>query len=247
MAGKDPPAETVNIRHIFGLVTKAVSPKAQHLWCPTGAPLPTERTFGIFLRMTESAPSRLRGDSLREMVLETALRLFSERGYFNTSVHDIRRAAGVSTGAIYHHFAGKEALAKALYDALLSRMETAVDTACAGQQGCLAQGRAIIARLFELTVEQPRTMQFVLLAQHREFLPQEPPICSSQPFQRMRKVVEDGMSTGEVRSMEPWVAATALFGGALRMMNLQLDQALDRPLISYLDEVVDCAWRAIRA
>lgn len=214
---------------------------------PDGCSLANRTNVRYLFRMTDTAPSRLRGDSLREMVLETALRLFSERGYFNTSVHDIRRAAGVSTGAIYHHFAGKEALAKALYDALLSRMETAVDTACAGQQGCLAQGRAIIARLFELTVEQPRTMQFVLLAQHREFLPQEPPICSSQPFQRMRKVVEDGMGTGEVRSMEPWVAATALFGGALRMMNLQLDQALDRPLISYLDEVVDCAWRAIRA
>ena len=89
-------------------------------------------------------------------------------------------------------------------------------------------------------------MQFVLLAQHREYLPEEPPICSSQPFRLMRQVVEDGMADGEVRNMEPWVAASAMFGGALRMMNLQLDQALQRPLSDYLDEVVDCAWRAIR-
>jgi len=184
---------------------------------------------------------------LRQVVLTTALDLFSERGYFNTSVHDIRQAAGVSTGAIYHHFHNKETLAKALYDELLARMDYIVADACFGQESCLDQARAIISRLFEFTVEHPRITQFVLMAQHREYLPDEPPICSSRPFQRMRRVVEDGIAAGEVRLMEPWVAATAVFGGALRMMNLQLDGALERPLPEYLDEVVECAWRAVRA
>lgn len=190
---------------------------------------------------------RLRGNALRQVVLDTALDLFSERGYFNTSVHDIRHAAGVSTGAIYHHFGNKETLAKALYDELLARMDYIVADACFGQDSCLDQTRAIITHLFEFTVEHPRITQFVLMAQHREYLPNEPPICSSRPFQRMRQVVEDGMAAGEVRLMEPWVAATAVFGGALRMMNLQLDGALERPLPDYADEVVECAWRAVQA
>ena len=50
----------------------------------------------------------------------------------------------------------------------------------------------------------------------------------------------------EVRDIEPWVAASAMFGGALRMMNLKLDGALSPPLAEYLDDVVDCGWRAIR-
>jgi AcrR family transcriptional regulator len=197
--------------------------------------------------MGKTAPMGLRGDALREQVLRTALRLFSERGYFSTSIHDIRRAAGVSTGAIYHHFQNKETLAKSLYDSLLVRMEDEMNAAIAGRTGCRERSRAIIARMFEMTLNEPRTMQFVLLAQHREFLRDEPPICSSRPFQFMRRVIEDGMAAGEVRRMEPWVAATAMFGGALRMMNLQLDGALGRPIPDYLDEVVDCAWRAIRA
>jgi len=197
--------------------------------------------------MTTSAPIRLRGTALREKILDTALTLFSEHGYFNTSIHDIRREAGVSIGAIYHHFGNKEALAKALYDELLGRMQQAIDDAVAGHRDCLERSRAIIGRLFDLTVDEPDTMQFVLLAQHREFLRDEPPICSSQPFRIMRQVIEDGMASGEVRQMEPWVAASAMFGGALRMMNLQLDDALEQPLGRYLDEVVDCAWRAIAA
>ena len=195
--------------------------------------------------MKQQAPKRRRGDELRHQVLDIALQLFSERGYFNTSIHDIRRAAGVSIGAIYHHFQNKETLAKSLYDRLLARTDNAIINACAGKSGCLERSRAIIAGLFELTEKEPQTMQFVLLAQHREYLPEEPPICSSQPFMFMRRVVEEGIATGEVRPLEPWVAATAMFGGALRMMNLHLDRALERPLSAYLDEVVDCGWRAI--
>lgn len=197
--------------------------------------------------MTDEDSKRLRGTALRDKVLDTALELFSDRGYFNTSVHDIRREAGVSIGAIYHHFQNKETLAKQLFDSLFETIQNEIAGACEGRQGCLERSRAIIERLFELTLREPKMMQFVLLAQHREFLREEPPICSSQPFQFMRQVVEDGIEAGEVRRIEPWVAATAMFGGALRMMNLQLDGALDRPLPDYLDEVVDCAWRAVRS
>lgn len=196
--------------------------------------------------MTKHAPTRRRGSELRDQVLDTALRLFSESGYFNTSIHDIRRAAGVSIGAIYHHFGNKETLARSLYERLLGQMDAAIGEACVGESGCLARSRAIIARLFELTAEEPQMMQFVLLAQHREYLPEEPPICSSQPFQFMRQVVEEGIAAGEIRPIEPWVAASAMFGGALRMMNLSLDGVLEHPLAAYTDEVVDCGWRAIR-
>jgi len=56
------------------------------------------------------------GRGARNQILQTALELFSTRGYFNTSVQDIRRTANVSIGSIYHYFQNKEAIAKALYD-----------------------------------------------------------------------------------------------------------------------------------
>jgi uncharacterized protein YbaP (TraB family) len=62
----------------------------------------------------------------------------------------------------------------------------------------------------------------------------------------MRGVVEEGIAAGQVREMKPWVAASAMFGGALRMMNLGLDGVLDEGLDKYLEQVVDCAWRAVR-
>lgn len=208
--------------------------------------LKTERSFCILSTMTKIKKTIPDGKLLRDQILTTALELFSKKGYFNTSINEICNTANVSTGAIYHHFQNKEALAKSLYKSLLDEMNEVIETACFNKQGCLAKSKAIIEKMFDLTTEQPYSMQFILLAQHREYLPDEAPICSSKPFQAMKQIVLEGMANGEVREMDAWVAATAMFGGALRMMNLHLDGVLTEPLSEYGDEVVTCAWNSIK-
>ena len=59
---------------------------------------------------------RRRPESRPEEIAEAGLRLFCARGYLNVSVDDIARAAGVTKGAIYHHFEGKEDLLAAAVD-----------------------------------------------------------------------------------------------------------------------------------
>ncbi len=49
----------------------------------------------------------------KKKIIDTALRLFSDKGYFNTSLQDIRKEANVSIGGIYHHFKNKEEIASA--------------------------------------------------------------------------------------------------------------------------------------
>ncbi|WP_459870151.1 TetR/AcrR family transcriptional regulator [Endothiovibrio diazotrophicus] len=182
---------------------------------------------------------------LRQRVLDTALRLFSERGYFNTSVHDIRREAEVSIGSIYHHFANKEAVAKALYASILSRLEELVEEAIDRHTTTHDRARSMVERLFRLTEEEPRVVAFALSARHREFMADEPPVCSSRPFARMRELVNAGIERGELLHLDPAVAAAALFGGPIRMVQLRLDGMESRPLPELLDEVWRCAWRAV--
>jgi TetR/AcrR family transcriptional repressor of nem operon len=58
---------------------------------------------------TRSRPSAS-GPSAREKLLQAALRIIREKGYAATSVDDLCSAAGVTKGAFFHHFSGKEAL-----------------------------------------------------------------------------------------------------------------------------------------
>jgi len=181
----------------------------------------------------------------RYLVLDSALTLFTERGYFSTSVHDIGRAAGVSIGSIYHHFGDKEGIASALYSQLSGRMEGLIGEIRRRHESIHDQARELVVRLFELTESEPRAMEFMLYAKHREFLPGHGPVCSSRPFELMREMVTEGMRRGEIRPMEAMVASTCLFGGALRMITGRLDGVVAHPLPTYLEAVWDCAWRAV--
>jgi hypothetical protein len=109
------------------------------------------------------------------------------------------------------------------------------------------QCRAIVKTLFEMTESEPLVMDFMLYAKHKEFLPEEKPICSSKPFELMRTIVTAGMDGGEIRRMDVMVASTSLFGGPIRMIMARLDSVLQAPLPHYLDEVWDCAWRSVAA
>ncbi|HEU4959579.1 MAG TPA: TetR/AcrR family transcriptional regulator [Sphingomonas sp.] len=51
---------------------------------------------------------------MRARILDAAADLFQSRGYHDSSVQDVKRAAGVSSGAFHHHFDSKKALGLAV-------------------------------------------------------------------------------------------------------------------------------------
>jgi AcrR family transcriptional regulator len=73
-----------------------------------------------------------RGTALRERLLDASAELFARQGYAGTSMRDIAAAAGVQVGAIYHHFASREALLVAVEQEAFRRMNETVDAATAG-------------------------------------------------------------------------------------------------------------------
>lgn len=183
----------------------------------------------------------------RDKVLVAALELFTEKGYFNTSMRDITAASAISTGSVYHYFKDKEGIAAALYRSLVDRMRDELCSIVRSHETAHDQCRAVVALLFRITEAEPQVMSFILYAKHREFLPGEPPICSSEPFEMMREMVQRGMERGEIERRDLMSASSCLFGGAIRMVTSRLDGILQRRLEDYLDEVWTCSWRAVAA
>ena len=63
-----------------------------------------------------ATPQRASSEETRGLVLNTALTLFRERGFEETTIRDIAAAAGLSLGAAYYYFKSKEAIVGAYYD-----------------------------------------------------------------------------------------------------------------------------------
>jgi AcrR family transcriptional regulator len=65
--------------------------------------------------MAEGAGKTAKGEQTRALILETALELFHERGYEETTMRAIAERAGVALGSAYYYFRSKEQLIQAFY------------------------------------------------------------------------------------------------------------------------------------
>lgn len=63
--------------------------------------------------MTEQPTAR--GEQTRQLILDTAMRLFRERGYTRTTMRAIAQEAGVAVGNAYYYFGSKEHLIQEFY------------------------------------------------------------------------------------------------------------------------------------
>jgi AcrR family transcriptional regulator len=79
----------------------------------------------------QTAPGKraAQGRATRGRLVEVATSLFADHGYEGTSIEAVLAAAGVSRGALYHHFAGKEALFAAVLLAISDRVTAEVTEA----------------------------------------------------------------------------------------------------------------------
>ncbi|MCQ3937380.1 MAG: hypothetical protein DPW18_10075 [Chloroflexi bacterium] len=68
-----------------------------------------------------------RSEETRSRIMESAVKLFSSRGYNAASVDDICKDAGISKGAFYHHFESKQTLFLALLDGWLQTIDHAIE------------------------------------------------------------------------------------------------------------------------
>ncbi|GGC59994.1 TetR/AcrR family transcriptional regulator [Chelatococcus reniformis] len=76
-------------------------------------------------------PNRERSDATRAALVAAARALFVEKGYAGTSTPEIVAAAGVTRGALYHHFEDKRALFRAVANQEAIAVADAIETAAA--------------------------------------------------------------------------------------------------------------------
>jgi len=104
-----------------------------------------------------------RSEATRRRLLRAARRLFAKRGYAGVGTEEIVRAAGVTRGALYHHFAGKRELLEAVYEQIEAELteEIAAGALAAGSDPIEALRAG--AEMFLDHCMEPEVQRIVLL------------------------------------------------------------------------------------
>lgn len=109
---------------------------------------------------TPDAPKRVRRRSAdrRQELLGVAARLFASRGYYSVTVDDIGEALGLTGPALYKHFASKEALLVAVFDAVIAQQTERMHEVLAGASTPAEALPAIVRLHLDFAIEQRENM-----------------------------------------------------------------------------------------
>jgi AcrR family transcriptional regulator len=186
----------------------------------------------------------------REAILNAALECFTERGYAATSIEDIRRRAGTSVGSVYHHFAGKEAIAAALYVEGIRAYQAGGLAVLAGADTAQAGIRGIVTYHLRWVVEHRSHAQFLLL--HGE---PEVSALAAEPLREINERYRRGVQSwlerlapeGALRPLPYDVYTSLVIGPAQEFARRWVAGVADVEIDEAARLLAEGSWRATRA
>ena len=165
-------------------------------------------------------PRHLESASTKRALLDVAQDLFTEHGYAATSLDAIVAGAQVTKGALYHHFAGKQAMFEEVFERVEHQASKAVHDQITGEQDPWLQARAGL-RAFLEAVRQPTYRRVVIqdgpgVLGYERFREQEERSTFSNVLAIVASVLNDDLGAGSLEMDEPMQRTFArIFFGAM--------------------------------
>jgi len=185
----------------------------------------------------------------RQRILDGALECFLEDGYEQATIARIRDRSGVSNGALFHHFATKEAVAEALYvEAIASFQAGLWEMLRRRPRSLRAAVRGTIAHQLswvELNVDLAR---FVYSRGHLDWESpggEEVSAMNAELEAALRSWMTPLVERGELRVQSMLLISAIVNGPAHAVARRWLAGALERPPTAYAEALADAAWAAL--
>ncbi|SDL46317.1 transcriptional regulator, TetR family [Lentzea albidocapillata subsp. violacea] len=112
--------------------------------------------------MTVKRLRERQAEATRELLVTIARELFVEQGFAATAIDEIVQRAGLAKGALYHHFGGKDALFKAVFEVVLDETAEAVLSAAVAEDDPWDAVRAGLSAFLDACL-QPAFRRIVII------------------------------------------------------------------------------------
>jgi len=177
----------------------------------------------------------------REAILRAAIKVFAQKGYFNSKVADIAKEAGIADGTVYLYFKSKEEILHSVFDRAMEEF--------------IAEGKREIAEIREADKRLQRIAQLHLeklgadrdlaivfqveLRGSTKFMEEFSGGGFAEYLDIIRKTIEEGQKIGVFRKdLKPITAAKILYGALDEMVTNWILSKRAYPLAPMAEEVL---------
>jgi len=171
--------------------------------------------------------------STKAKIERAALHLFAEHGVDGVSTKQIAKAAGISEGAIYRHFSGKEELARSMMLAIHGRLRDMIHAADEAHDSLEEKIQFIVTHYCRIADEDWDLFQYHIL--HLHHFPRLADGPNDSPMGAASILLKRAMDDGEIEPVDPHILAAMSLGVVLQAAQAKVFGYIDGPLAARTD------------
>ena len=151
----------------------------------------------------------------RVRILDAAVTVFADRGFFQSRVSDIADAAGVAGGTIYLYFKSKDDVLISLFEDRMEKIIERVKTELALVSDAESKLRVFVDQHLSMVQQHPQLAEVLIveLRQSSKFMREYRPVKFSEYLDLIESIVQEGVECQAFRAgVSPRLAKRMIFG-----------------------------------
>ncbi|MBI1319772.1 MAG: TetR family transcriptional regulator [Candidatus Hydrogenedens sp.] len=171
-------------------------------------------------------------------LLESALSLFSDRGYEGTSIREIIEGAGVTRPVLYYYFENKEDLFTRLVEEKFSELVSEIEQVRFEYETCSDRLKSIIRKAFHLAEENPEAVRLILqvfFAPPQQGPPLDRKALARKRFRHIEDIMQEGLDNKEISGGDAQSLGLVFLG----IMDMHVMAKTNRPETRLTPELAD--------
>ncbi len=183
----------------------------------------------------------------RERIIEAAIKVFAERGFYHARVSEVAAEAGVAGGTIYNYFRNKDDLLISLFEDRMEAILADFRAELAGIDSAAGRLRRFVELHLRMVAQNPPLAEVltVELRQSSKFMREYKARKFGEYLALLESLISEGIEQGLFRSdVDPKILKRALFGAIDEVSLFWVGhQRAGNPQPYALDHAAEQIWR----
>lgn len=188
------------------------------------------------------------GAGTRQRALIAALALFDAQGVDATTIEQVRDAAEISIGSLYHHFRSREGLVGALYEDLLERYRAVLAAELVRHDTTRDLLDAFVATHIDWSVRNPAAARFLAEHRHHPALNEAESRLQHGTADFLRPLLlrlKPAMTAGILKPLPPELLLSLVIGPVQNWLRMQRAGRTSLKPASAAQKLSDLIWEAV--